>query len=228
MEVAFDSLWVADCEHGEVARISLDSGAVIASIAVGKIAEESSIAATEDAVFVLVDDGSTIVEIDSVANAVAATFDAPAGASAMRGESDRLWVTSAARALLSLVDPAGGRVEAEVGVGRGARFLAVGAGSVWTLDSVDHTVSRVDTATAELIATIAVADVPITGGDMAFGGGSAWARVSDALVVEVDPATNTAVRRIGTSQGSGSVAADDSAVWVSAHDVFRVYRIPRD
>ena len=47
-------------------------------------------------------------------------------------------------------------------------------------------------------------------------------RVSDALVARIDPSTNTVVARYGLPSGSGSVAADDNAVWISAHDVHKV------
>ena len=61
---------------------------------------------------------------------------------------------------------------------------------------------------------------------MAFGGGFAWARVSDSLVRQIDPATNTVVRRLGTPPGSGSVAADDTLSAISAHDVSTLWRVP--
>ncbi|MGE5210454.1 MAG: hypothetical protein ACM3MM_04275, partial [Acidobacteriota bacterium] len=226
MDVAFDSLWVPDCDGEALVRVDLASGLITATIDVGAIAEESSVASTTDGVFVLIDAGATIVRIDPLTDTVAASVAAPVGATAMRGAGDQLWVTSAQRGVLSSVDPVDGTVRNDVAVGRGASFLAVGEGSAWTLDSGDGTVTRVDLATGTVVATIDVATVPIQGGDMAFGGGSAWARVSDALVVEIDPTTNTAVRRIGVPEGSGSVAAADDAVWITAHDVVRVYRVP--
>jgi hypothetical protein len=45
-------------------------------------------------------------------------------------------------------------------------------------------------------------------------------------VAQIDPATNLVVARIGQPQGSGSAAADDAAVWISAHDRNVVYRVP--
>jgi virginiamycin B lyase len=68
--------------------------------------------------------------------------------------------------------------------------------------------------------------VPITGGDLAIGGAFVWARISSALVANIDPQTNTVVARFGPASGSGSVAADDQAVWITAHDVDKVYRLP--
>jgi len=87
-------------------------------------------------------------------------------------------------------------------------------------------VSRVDPAKNAIAATIRVSGRPVQGGDIAFGGGSVWARVSDVLIAQIDPATNEVVARFGESWGSGSVAADDEAVWISAHEVLSVWRLP--
>ncbi len=76
------------------------------------------------------------------------------------------------------------------------------------------------------MASISVSGTSIEGGDIAVGGRSVWARVSDSLVARIDPATNTVTQRPGRPAGSGSVAADDAAVWISAQDIDRVFRVP--
>jgi YVTN family beta-propeller protein len=124
------------------------------------------------------------------------------------------------------VDPASRQVVARIAVGSGPRFLAVGEGGVWVLNQFDGTVSRVDPRTNTVTATITVSDAAVEGGDIAAGGGSVWARVSDSLVARIDPRTNKVVARYGPSAGSGSVAADDKAVWVSAHDINAIWRLP--
>jgi YVTN family beta-propeller protein len=113
-----------------------------------------------------------------------------------------------------------------VPTGTGARFFAVGEGAVWVQNNVDGTVTRVDPATNKAVATIRVDSGPVDGGDLAVGGGFVWARVTDTLVAKIDPATNTVVARYSPVAGSGSVAADASAAWVSAHDHDVVYRLP--
>lgn len=92
----------------------------------------------------------------------------------------------------------------------------------------DGTVSRIDPATDAVTATILVTAVPVDGGDIAVGGGFVWARISDQLVAQIDPTTNEVVARYGPPAGSGSVAADDAAAWISAHDVDAVWRLPLD
>jgi YVTN family beta-propeller protein len=104
--------------------------------------------------------------------------------------------------------------------------LAIDEGSVWVMNSGDGTVTRVDASTNAVIATIDVAKYPVEGGDMAVGGGYAWARISAELVAQIDPSTNSVIALYGPSAGSGSVAADADALWISAHDVTKVWRVP--
>jgi streptogramin lyase len=93
------------------------------------------------------------------------------------------------------------------------------------MDQASGTVTRVDAA-GRVVATIQVSDRPIEGGDIAVGGGSVWVRTEQDLVVRIDPRTNLADARFGPPSGSGSVVADDTALWVSAHDVASVWRLP--
>jgi virginiamycin B lyase len=102
----------------------------------------------------------------------------------------------------------------------------ISATAVWVMNEGDGTISRIDPATDSVTATILVATRPVQGGDIAVGGGFVWARISDQLVAKVDPTTNDVVARYGPEAGSGSVAADDTAAWVSAHDVNAVWRLP--
>ena len=110
-------------------------------------------------------------------------------------------------------------------VGSAPRFLAVGEGGVWVLNATDGTVSHVDPATNTVKATISVGgEVP--GGDIAVGGGSVWVRGGPYILTRIDPLTDTVTQRYGPPAGSGSVAADDDAVWATAHDVATIWRLP--
>jgi hypothetical protein len=64
------------------------------------------------------------------------------------------------------------------------------------------------------------------GGDLTTGGGSVWARGRGYLLTRIDPATNDVVERFGPSVGSGAVIVGFDAVWISAHDVETVWRLP--
>jgi YVTN family beta-propeller protein len=176
-----------------------------------------------------VDDNSiaqTLVKVDPETDAVVATYPLPGGLSGVRAGYGGVWIAKTDAGSVLHVDPTDGSVLAEIAVGVRPRFLAIGEGSVWAMNEGDGTVSRIDPATDTVTASIIVATRPVQGGDIAVGGGFVWARISDQLVAKVDPTTNEVVARYGPPAGSGSVAADDVAAWISAHDVNAVWRLP--
>jgi streptogramin lyase len=229
MDVGFGSLWVPACFPASVKRIDPATGRVLAEVAVEgeNLQEEGSIAADEDsgAVWAVTTLGD-LIRIDVKTNRVVGKTKLPDGVVAVRAGLGGLWATNPDEGELLKLDPRTGSTLDTIQVGAGARFFDVGEGAVWVQNNIDGTVSRVDPATAEVVATIVVDDEPISGGDLAVGGGFVWARVTSSLVAQIDPVTNTVVARFGEPEGSGSVAADDEAVWISAHDVDAVYRIP--
>jgi hypothetical protein len=97
--------------------------------------------------------------------------------------------------------------------GPGPRFLTVGAGSVWTLNQGDGTVSRVDTKSRRLAANIACG-IPGTGGEIAFGEGSVWATVFQIPITRIDAATNR-VSGQWSGPGGDSIRVAFGSVWLS-------------
>ena len=110
--------------------------------------------------------------------------------------------------------------------GSGAGFLAIGLGAVWVLNATNSTVSRIEPTTNATVAQIEVGEGPVDGGDIAIGGGYVWARVSDSLVAQMDPATNRTIARFGPPSGSGSVGADNQALWISIENQTLLWRVP--
>jgi virginiamycin B lyase len=228
MEVGFDSLWAGDCADNTIVRIDLATGAVLATIAPGfdTIAEESSIAVDDHCVYVMSTGRERrVARIDPATDTAVGSFAAPAGAAAMRAGFGSLWVTQPGAGAVTRVDADDGSELSTVPTGAGARFLAVGDDAVWVLNNGAGTVTRVD-PDGNAVATITVGDEPVDGGDIAVGGASVWARVTDAVVARIDVATNAVVARYGEPSGSGSVAADDDVAWISAHDIATVWRLP--
>ena len=101
------------------------------------------------------------------------------------------------------------------GMGRDTDSLWVGTCGV-------PIVTRVDAATGEVLATIAM-DVPTwlrQNSSIAVGEGGVWA-LSDGnspLLVEIDPATNTVVHQFPVSVGSAAVQAGLGALWITNCD----------
>ena len=106
---------------------------------------------------------------------------------------------------------------------RAARFQTFGAGSVWTLNQGDGTISRVDTKSRKVVATVEVG-IPGTGGEIAFGLGHVWATVFQIPISEIDPETNKVTRQ-WFGPGGDSIRAGHGAIWLSdlrGHSLSRI------
>jgi virginiamycin B lyase len=228
MDVGFGSVWAGGCITPLLARIEPKTGLLFTppiKLPVRGIQAESSIAAGEGGVW-LVSVDHELVRVDSVTNrADPEPWSLPEGAAAARAGLGSIWVTVSPTDTLLKISPADPRTSQAIKVGDGPRFLAIGEGAVWVMNQGAGSVSRVD-ATGTVVTTIPVSDVPIGGGDIAVGGGSVWVRIEQDLLVRIDPATNTVTHRYGPPSGSGSVAADADAAWITAHDTSSLWRLP--
>ncbi|MEO5884843.1 MAG: hypothetical protein ABIQ58_04940 [Candidatus Limnocylindrales bacterium] len=224
-DVGFEALWTGSCDEPVIWRIDPTDGTVIATVRlpVAGIQDEGSLAAGEGGVWA-VSSAHELVKIDSATNEVAGTWPLPAGAAAVRAGHGSLWVTVSTADQLLRIDPADPTVQTPIDVGAFPRFLAIGEDAVWVMNQRDGSVTRVG-PDGTVVATITVSG-PIEGGDIAVGGGSVWVQPGGELLIQVDPVTNTIGATYGPRSGSGSVVADDTAVWVSAHDTESIWRLP--
>jgi streptogramin lyase len=228
MDVGFDSLWAGGCETHRLIRIEPKTGLLFTppiDLPIRAIQAESSIAAGEGGVW-LVSVDHELVRVDPITNrAERDTWPLPDGAGAARAGLGSVWVTVTPTDTLLRISPSDPKTSLAIKVGDGPRFLAIGEDAVWVMNQGAGSVSRVDRSGA-VVASIPVSETPIRGGDIAVGGGSVWVRTEQDLVVRIDPATNAVIARYGPPSGSGSVAADADAAWVSAHDTASLWRLP--
>jgi len=233
--VAHDSIWVANCSDQSLYRIDRQTATVAATIPTG-LADRSgelSVAAGAGAIWLLTDAAGILSRIDPRTNTVVAKIEvAPNSfAAAFDANSDSVWVTNTgARGAtgpgsVQRIDPATNKVVATIPVGPRPRFLTAGEGAIWTLNQGHGTISRVDPKTNAVVATID-AGVPGGGGDINAGAGRVWVRATKTLLQSIDPRTNRIVEIFGPPAGSGAVCVAGDFVWVSAHDVGKVWVIP--
>jgi len=97
-----------------------------------------------------------------------------------------------------------------------AEFAVAAAGSVWTTDSLDKRVVRIDVASNRVVARIKTKGSSPLG--IAFGAGSIWvANRNSASVVRINPKTNKPRKGKTIRVGSGpyAIASGAGSMWVT-------------
>ena len=109
--------------------------------------------------------------------------------------------------------------------------IAETAGSIWVSNYEANTVTRIDPATNQVVATIAVGGAPT---DVVAGAGSIWvSNRSGGSISRIDPVTNQEIARITVNMAGsasqrirpGELAAGGDAVWVTDENGSALYRI---
>jgi hypothetical protein len=122
------------------------------------------------------------------------------------------------------VDATTGAILTSIGVGPNPRFLTAGAGSIWTLNQGDGSITRVSAKTRTVEATIQ-AGIPGHGGEIAFGAGSVWTTVMEIPLTRIDSESNQIVRQ-WVGKGGDSVRFGFDSIWLTDLKRGLLWRIP--
>jgi len=149
----------------------------------------------------------------------------PCGAMAIA--ADALWVADCEERTLNRIDLKTAQRIAAIPTGianpKGELNVVAGAGSVWVASDDKGVVARVDPASNQVVATVAVD--PGTH-FLSFGLGALWAVSSrEQSLQQVDPRRNKVVRRIALGKQPGFLAAGEHAVFVQEQGDGTVARV---
>ena len=240
---AFGSVWAPSCTDQALYRISPRTEKVEAVIDVPIFKSLSGagpfggVDGGEGAMWLVTDGGkgvfNALARIDPESNSVTETIPLGHVGGGVASGGGAIWVTAPDDGLLLRVDPATGKVEAEVKGLSQPSWLAVGEGGVWVLSSIwsdhpdgDGSVVRIDPETNEVIARIEVDERPGQAAEVTLGNGFVWARTQYTLLAQIDPSTNSIVSRYTDQKGIGGVEVAFGSVWLSDFAFNRVWRVP--
>jgi virginiamycin B lyase len=215
----FGSLWVPLCAaKPALARIDLRSNRLVTVLGFGTAAE-CGITASEDSVWLVVDNHGTLARIDPAKASIRQTVKLPPGSCNPHYSEGVVWVTNAKGAELTAVDASSGAVVATIETGPHPRFLTDGAGSIWTLNQGDGSLTRIDMRSRRALGSIALG-TPGHGGDIAFGGLYVWTTMAGTPLTLVEPALDGEAG-VGTlfrqfvGDGGDSLAIGHGAIWLT-------------
>lgn len=223
--VAFGSVWAMSCTNRMLMRFDHLSGKLTARIPchIADLSGEFSLAAGMEAVWVLSDSAGVLSRIDPNSNKIVAEINVKANSYCAAVGLDAVWITNSQDNSVQRINPNSNEVEATVAVGPHPRFLAAGQHAVWVLNQGDGTVSRIDPTSNSVAATIDC-KVPGPGGDISTGKGLVWVRAKNGRMLQsISRETNQVERIFGPLNGSGGVRVAGGLVWVTAHDINKVW-----
>lgn len=243
MAAGFGSIWVPSCSKQALYRISAASEKVEAVVKLPVFQTFSGtgpfggLAAGAGAVWMVTEgkDGAfdTLARIDPPSNRV--TDEIPLGhlGGGVAVGGGAVWVSAPEDGVLLRVDPRSRKVVGEVDGLAQPSLIAADREAVWVLSATwadhpdgDGSVTRIDPATNEVVATIEIDESPGEAGEIAIGEGFVYARSQFTLLAKIDPATNSLVERYEDRKGLGDVEVGFGSVWLSDFAFNRVWRLP--
>lgn len=216
-------LWVPMCTSPPtLAKVNLRTNKLSATFAVGPPAAEGGIAYGAGSVWMVVNGQGDLVRLDPGKGTILATFHTPPGSYNPKFKDGTIWISHAEGADLTGLDALTGKVTARVATGPGPRFLAAGAGAIWTLNQGDGTVTRANVRTKNTV-TIALG-TPGHGGDIAFDANRVWTTMPKVPLSLIDADTNTLLCQ-WSGPGGDSLGIGHGAIWLTDYQSGSVSRI---
>ena len=221
----FASLWVPICgKPSSLVRVDALKNEISATLPFGPAGPEQGITASNDSIWIVTDKNGTLVRIDPVSNTMRQKSSIPPGSYVPLYNDGIIWISGFDSSVLTALDAATGGVLASIPVGQKPRFLTAGGGSIWTLNQVDGTVSRINAKSKKLAATINVG-IPGHGGDICYGAGLVWTTVAGVPLTRIDSQTNKVVRQ-WVGHGGDSLRFGFNSIWLTDYDRGLLWRFP--
>jgi YVTN family beta-propeller protein len=157
-------------------------------------------------------DANAVGLIDVKSGKITSQIPVGIAPTAVAGNENAIWVTSADGNSVSRIDPRTNDVRQTIDVGGGPAGVAVTPNGVWVANSLDGTVSRIDPETNQVVQTIVVGNGP-TG--VASGENAVWVTKSvDGTVSRIDPNTGRVTTTLAAAIGASGVAVAFHRIWI--------------
>ncbi len=227
--VTEDAVWVVSADRPDpaVVRIDPESNEVVAEVHLSDERGCNGVAYGFGAVWACFPGG--VARIDPATNEIVAVVDADAvGQAPLAAAGDSVWAfgtgeDGVGRDALLRIDPNTNTVSGLVELGHEAQYMIAAFDALWVSAPNDGVVLRVDPASNEVTV---IAEGLVAPSWLAADGENLWVTLNGGAepvegsglptVVEVDPETGEVLLEVVTSEIGiyGSVAADDTTLWV--------------
>jgi hypothetical protein len=227
LAVGFGALWVPLCaKPNALARVDLATRAVTLVPNVGPADREGGIATSGDSVWLVIDGRATLARIDPETLRIKQRIAVPPGSLNPLYSDGLIWVSRSTGAEVTAISADSGALVATVRSGPKPRFLAGGAGAVFTLNQGDGTLTRIDVQSKRAAGTTPLG-TPGHGGDVKFEHGIVWTTMVKVPLSATDGKTGKILCQ-WTGPGGDSLGVSRDAIWLTDYDAGDVYRFDLD
>lgn len=167
-----------------VSRLDPDTGARVATV---DAEAGGAIAAGEEGVWAIAEDGPNLLEIDPRTNRVVQRIELETSAlTGLAVGGGSVWATDVEEGVLWRIEPGPDPITRTIEVGFGVTAVAYGAGAVWVTNFVRDEIVRVDAGTNRITARIPLAGTPPS---VTASADTAWVSIAGAPRAEILPAS---------------------------------------
>jgi streptogramin lyase len=210
--VSDDSIW--ECPRkGTVVRVDPESDTVDAEVQIDKVLDQTNLVTVDDSLWVLTKEGSELTPIDAHTNKPGNPIDLGGTCTDLAASEHEIWVTCYVDSRVLRVDPAAGKVAAEIDLDR-PRAIALGK-DLWV--GFELGLAQLDPESLEVVAIYDV--FPGGGGAIFAGPDEVWVREDGGhFLVRIDPVAHEVVETIDAPKlkSGGDVIVIDDSVWATA------------
>lgn len=213
MVSAFGSLWAPVCGTHSLARLDAKTLKSAAAIPAGTSSARQVIAASDDSVWMLTDEKTTLSRIDPDQNAVVGELRVPADCRGLIFAETALWLACPGENKVLRVNPESNLVDQSIKVSDQPESLVGGAGSIWVLCRKEGKIDRIDPKTNKVSKTIEL-NVSGAEGELAFGENFLWVTQTGFPLTRIDPMSETVMQQFN-GEGGGAITVSPGAIWLS-------------
>jgi YVTN family beta-propeller protein len=206
-----------------IVRIDPQTNKVVQSIPVGR--HPSALVATSDAVWVANNRDRTLSRVDVETGDVKTIGGIPGVGLLARDERGNIYASGWDYPFVWRIDPKRVEVVQRYRVRSRAVGLVVGGGSLWVVDRLVNSVTRIDLARGTVEGSVRVGRDPLVA---TFGFGALWvANADDATVSVIRPGVDE-VDTVHVRERPFGIAAGEGGVWVGSNQWATITRIDPD
>lgn len=226
---AFSAVWVASLENQSIYKIDQISNEILAIIPTGlaDLTGEFSLAASHDAIWVMSAEG-LLTKISPCSGRIETHIEVLDGSYNVCFGAGLIWLSNTQHASIQCIDPILNRVTHCITVDETPWFITANNQYVFSLNQKNGTVSKIDAVTCKCVQTIQLPELACgEGGDIFASNHRLWVRTTHLLLIEIDYISGKIIRQItaDADTGSGAVIQCGEHLWISAHDVEKMWLI---